>query len=172
MRQSPARWIFTAAVLFLAASGAAYAQLSVTSDLSQLATLRPGQTFSGSIVVANRSRQPESLRFFVRDYLYQDDGSDEFHDPGVLPHSNAPWLTLHRHEVLVAPGKRAEVRYTVAVPSGERREGTFWSLIMYRLGDRRDQDHSAALVYTSVTTEPRSWFAAPRLLKGAAPMVR
>lgn len=109
---------------------AAFAQLSITNDLSHMDTANPGQTYFGSVKVKNNGAKEERVRLYQNDYLFFADGSNQFGEPGLLPRSSANWIKLAEAEIVLAPGKEQEVPYTVSVPAKGDLIGTYWSLIM------------------------------------------
>ncbi|HEX6938883.1 MAG TPA: hypothetical protein VF158_05685 [Longimicrobiales bacterium] len=121
-----------AAVLLAVLPAGAPAQIAVQDNTLQQREARPGETYDGTIVVANLSDEPQEARLYQTDYLFFADGRAMYHEPGTDPRSNARWITVNPTSVTVPPRSKATVRYAVSVPSGSERplSGSYWSAIM------------------------------------------
>jgi len=128
-----ARRMLCALVLFTFPALPAAAQMSIIGDLSQDHEARPGQTYDGSILVKNDSREPQQAKVYQTDYLFSYDGTSNYADPGTTARSNARWVSFSPSFVVVQPGGTASINYTVAVPESLGRAapaGSYWSMLM------------------------------------------
>jgi len=112
------------------APAAARAQIAVLSSTVEEKTAVPGEHYTGSIVVANPSAEPQVARFYQTDYRFASDGTAHYDDPGSSPRSNASWVTTQATRIVVPAKSQVIVPYSVAVPMGDSLRGTYWSLIM------------------------------------------
>jgi hypothetical protein len=115
--------------LSLAAS-AATAQIAVVGNTVEERVAAPGETYVGTIVVRNLTKQDQPVRIYQTDYRFFADGTSHFDDPGTTPHSNAKWITPTVRSLLVPPSSEMTVTYSVKVPAGDSLVGTYWSTLM------------------------------------------
>ncbi len=109
------------------------AQVSVIGDLSQDKDARPGETYSGVIVVRNDTNEPQEAKIYQTDYSFQFDGTNNYGDPGTLPRSNARWISFSPSYLTIPPQGTMAVNYSVAVPrdaTDPKLAGTYWSMLM------------------------------------------
>lgn len=109
------------------------AQISIISELSQDKEVRPGEIYTGAIVVHNDSNEPQEAKIYQTDYTFQFDGSNHYGAPGTLPRSNAPWITFGPATLTIPPKGLASVSYTITVPKDSdprKLIGTYWSMLM------------------------------------------
>lgn len=109
------------------------AQVSVIGELSQDKDAKPGDTYSGAILVRNDTNEPQETKVYQTDYTFQYDGTNNYGDPGSLPRSNAKWIAFSPTFLTLAPQGTMAVNYTVTVPKeaqGKKLVGTYWSMIM------------------------------------------
>ena len=120
------------AVLLAAALAAvpAAAQLSVVSSTVAEHRARPGETYTGTIVLRNDGPAPQEASLYQTDYRFFDDGRTLFEAAGGQPRSNAGWITLSPSRLVVPAGSEATVGYTVAVPAAGATAGSHWSMVM------------------------------------------
>ena len=69
-------------------AGGAVAQVSIIGDLSQDHDARPGESYSGSILVKNDTDEPQEAKLYQTDYLFSCLGTTNYADPGSTPRSN------------------------------------------------------------------------------------
>lgn len=110
--------------------GVSFAQLALSSDLVQVQTLAPGESYEGTLAVQNPSNQPATLRVYQTDYLYLADGTAEYGEPGNSARSNAPWVKLPAATATVPAEDGLVVSYRVQVPDNAALAGSYWSVIM------------------------------------------
>lgn len=128
MKCSPVRSII---VLLLSAFGSRLsAQIAVVGSTVEERVVSPGETYVGSIVVRNLTRQDQPVRIYQTDYRFFADGTSHFDDPGTQPHSNATWITPTVRSLLVPPSSEMTVTYSVKVPASDSLVGTYWSAVM------------------------------------------
>ncbi len=110
-----------------------HAQISVIGELSQDKDARPGEAYSGSIVVRNETNEPQEAKVYQTDYTFQFDGTNNYGDPGSVPRSNAKWIAFSPSFLTLPPQSTMTVNFTVNVPKtngGAKLVGTYWSMIM------------------------------------------
>jgi hypothetical protein len=111
------------------------AQVVVRSSLAMDAEAAPGETYQGTIELYNQDDTLRSAEVSLRDYLFTDEGSTQYADPGSHERSNAPWIEFGSSVVTVPPNEETEVQYEVRVPEtvdGNAPTGTYWSMLMVR----------------------------------------
>lgn len=109
---------------------AARAAVSVVGDLSDERSVKPGESYSGTIVVRGMSDLPEEIKIYAADYLFSSDGKSYYNEPGSAARSNARWITFSPVRVLVPPQQDVTINYTVKVPAADSLTGTYWSILM------------------------------------------
>src|SRR5216117_2281891 len=117
-------------LLLLLAPAVASAQIAVVGSTVEERVSAPGETYTGTIVVRNLTRQDQPVRIYQTDYLFFADGTSHFDDPGTTPHSNAKWITPTVRSLLVPPASEMTVTYSVKVPPTDSLVGSYWSTIM------------------------------------------
>jgi hypothetical protein len=115
--------------LLTAVGTPARAQVSVQGDPVKIQSVRPGERYSGIIVVRNSSADAQEAKVYQTDYAQLPDGSTTYADPGTVPHSNARWITV-ASRVVVPPGQSVDVPFTVTVPAADSLLGSYWSMVM------------------------------------------
>lgn len=119
-----------AAAIAIAAPAALRAQIAVLSSTVEEKTAGPGEKYTGTIVVANQTSQPQVARIYQTDYRFSSDGTAHYDDPGTTAHSNASWITPQASRIVVPANSQVAVPYAVAVPLSDSLRGTYWSMIM------------------------------------------
>jgi hypothetical protein len=119
--------IFIALVLTTAA---AVAQVSVIGELSQDREARPGESYTGVIIVRNDTNEPQEAKVYQTDYLFHYSGTNSYGEPGSHARSNAKWITFSPAYILLPPQATAAVNYSVTVPQETQLVGTYWSMLM------------------------------------------
>ena len=117
-------------LLFGLALSPARAQIAVIGNTVEEHTAAPGESYLGTIVVRNLTKQDQPVRIYQTDYLFFADGTSHFDDPGTTPRSNAKWVTPTVRSLLVPPSSEMTVTYSVKVPVSDSLVGTYWSAIM------------------------------------------
>ncbi len=120
-------------VLVLIYTGNALAQVSIIGDLSQDHDARPGESYSGSILVKNDTEEPQEAKLYQTDYLFSFEGTSNYADAGSTPRSNARWVSFSPSSLVIPPQGIVTVNYTVAVPeslAGKPLAGSYWSMLM------------------------------------------
>src|SRR5213594_2136244 len=116
--------------LILVVPSIASAQIAVVGSTVEERLSAPGDTYIGTIVVRNLTRQDQPVRIYQTDYLFFADCTSHFDDPGTTPRSNAKWITPTVRSLLVPPSSEMAVTYSVKVPTSDSLTGTYWSTIM------------------------------------------
>lgn len=119
-----------AALLALGAALPARGQVAVMSSTVEEHVASPGARYTGDIVIANPTKEPQAVRIYLTDYRFQADGTSNFDDAGSTARSNARWIVPQTTRVTVPPGARVTVPYSVTVPSADSLRGTYWSAVM------------------------------------------
>jgi hypothetical protein len=109
------------------------AQVSIIGELSQDNEAKPGDTYTGSIVVRNDTKEIQEAKVYQTDYSFQADGTNNYGEPGTLPRSNAKWITFSPSYVTLPPNGIMAVNYTVIIPKdtdSSKLVGSYWSMLM------------------------------------------
>lgn len=123
----------TATLLLIAAAtlpGGLQAGVIVESELTDARTLRPGETYTGTISLRNTGDTPGEVKLYQTDYDFDAEGNNDYGPPGRSPRSNAGWIQLDRNQLRLPPHSAATVSYRLRVPAGQGMHGTYWSMIM------------------------------------------
>lgn len=120
-------WGLLAAVPFPGA-----AQIAVREGRLQQREARPGEVYSGTILVTNTTDVAQEVKLYQTDYIAYADGRALYGEPGTQPRSNAAWITVNPSFVRVPARGQLSVPYTVQVPPESRPplSGSYWSVIM------------------------------------------
>ncbi|WP_329306179.1 DUF916 domain-containing protein [Streptomyces sp. NBC_01260] len=78
--------------------------------------VNPGGAAEDALVVANRGTEPLSLAVYAADGFTTDMGRLDLLTEGKKSHSIGSWVQAGRKSVRIAPGKSAEIPFTVKVP--------------------------------------------------------
>jgi hypothetical protein len=109
------------------------AQVSVIGELSQDKDVKPGDTYSGSILVRNDTNEPQEAKVYQTDYAFHFNGTNSYGEPGSIPRSNAKWIAFSPSFLKLPPQGSMTVNYNVTVPketAGKGLVGTYWSMLM------------------------------------------
>ncbi len=117
-------------LLITAASVASAAGIAVVGSLTREATVQPGESAEGQIILRNGSETPQSVRCYQQDYLVYGDAKRSYHEPGTLPRSNASWINLSPRQLIVPPKGTASIYYAFRPPADQELSGTYWSMLM------------------------------------------
>jgi hypothetical protein len=122
-------WTLALAFVFALRTPVA-AQIAVVGNTVEEHVAAPGETYTGTIVVRNLTRQDQPVRIFQTDYVFFADGTSHYDDPGTRPRSNAKWVMPTVRSLLIPPASEMSVTYTVKVPESDSLVGTYWSMVM------------------------------------------
>ena len=109
------------------------AQVSVIGELSQDREAKPGEIYTGSIIVRNDTNDLQEAKAYQTDYLFHFDGTNEYGDAGSHARSNAKWVSFSPAQMLLPPQATVTINYSVTVPpeaTGKKFVGTYWSMLM------------------------------------------
>lgn len=120
----------TALTLLCAFAVPCAAQIAVIGSTVVERVALPGETYTGTIVVRNLTKQPQPARIYHTDYLFYADGTSRYDVGGTAPRSNARWIALTQKSLVIAPLADATVSYAVTVPKADSLVGSYWSAIM------------------------------------------
>ena len=126
----------------------ALAGVSVHGSLTHENQVAAGDSYGGTITLANTGGSEEAVRIYGTDYLYYCDGTCRYDESCRHARSNAGWLTFEPHEITIPPGATASVSYRVAVPGDSTLTGTYWSVLMVEVAGEPGQaaDESGARI--------------------------
>jgi hypothetical protein len=123
------KMIFSAILLVMFIANAA--QATIVGGLTRQQIAAAGQTYSDSILIRNDVNEPQEYKLYQTDYVFNFKGENHYSQPaGQHPRSNADWIELSQHQVIVAPGQEVKINYTANVPNEPNLVGTYWSMIM------------------------------------------
>ncbi len=117
-------------LLITAASVASAAGIVVVGSLTREATLQPGESAEGQILLRNRSEKPQTVRCYQKDCLFYAGGKKMYLDPGSVARSNASWINLSPRQLIVPPKGTASIYYAFRSPADQELAGTYWSMLM------------------------------------------
>ena len=131
-------------VVLLALPAAARAQVSLLSSTVEEHVAAIGETYTGRMVLSNRTNTPQTLRIFQTDYTFAANGTSNFADANTTPRSNATWVTPQATRVTVPPQSDLTVPYSVKVPTSDSLKGTYWSMIMIEAAEQAPTQSGAS----------------------------
>ena len=108
------------------------AQIAVREGTLQQREARPGEVYTGTILVTNTTDVAQEVRLYQTDYIAYADGRAFYGEPGTEPRSNAAWITVNPSFLTVPARAQVAVPYTVQVPAESQPplSGSYWSVIM------------------------------------------
>lgn len=107
-----------------------WTQVAVNGSLAREYVVQPGGTYEGTVELKNLRDTPQEVKIYQTDYMTYADGRSQFGDPGLLPRSNARWITFSPAQLTLPPREEAVVRYTMQVPDDAALTGSYWSTLM------------------------------------------
>lgn len=119
-----------ALALLCVGASALCAQISIQGSPVYRQESRPGDKYTGGIVVKNGTSEPQEAKLYATDYFTSADGRTIYGEPGTMPRSNARWVSLSATRVIVPPNQTLTIPYTVALPTGDSLSGSYWSMVM------------------------------------------
>jgi hypothetical protein len=122
--------ILPAFIALLATLPPAFGSIAVLSDLSDERRASPGETYTGSIQLRNLGAEPEEVKIYLTDYLFNFNGTSFYNEPGKAARSNAGWIEYSPKRVSIPSQEDAAVQFTVKVPDSDSLSGTYWSILM------------------------------------------
>jgi hypothetical protein len=139
-----------------AAPPAPVSAVQLISPLRPVVTIVPGGSYQEALVLENSGDTGASVQISQVDYL-PDLTETLYPEPGSLPRSNAPWITLSRSEVELKAGEQVTVPYQIRVPDDPALAGSYWSMILLEPSDAVNTRSTAEPggVRTSVQTRFR-----------------
>lgn len=104
--------------------------LIFNSELLKVLEAKPGDILSVKLTLTNEKEKPEEVHISQADYKYNSSGENFFENPDTLDRSNAKWIELETHTVLLDPGQSKDVSYTVRVPNNSQLNGSYSSVLL------------------------------------------
>ncbi|MEX2115904.1 MAG: hypothetical protein WEB37_03385 [Bacteroidota bacterium] len=118
-------------LLLILGSNVVQSQVSVIGELSQDREAKPGETYTGTIVVKNDTNEPQEAKVYQTDYLFYSNGTNSYGEPGSHARSNARWITFGPSYIELPPQALITIQYSVTVPvRKDSLVGTYWSMLM------------------------------------------
>ncbi len=115
---------------FLTGSLFSQAAVTVLNGLSHHFTVRPGEKYSGMIIIGNTDPQTALARLTLFDYQTTAGGETIFGEAGKLDRSNASWIYLAENQVRVNTGEQYLIPFEIRVPANPGKAGTYWCVVM------------------------------------------
>ena len=117
-------------LLLLLSSALCWGNIAINGSLARDYEVQPAGYYEGTVELVNPSDTSQEVKIYQTDYMAYADGRVLFGDPGLLPRSNARWVTFSPAQVTVPAGETAVVRYAVQVPDDASLKGSYWSMLM------------------------------------------
>lgn len=118
--------------------------LAITPTQSNLATIEPGETYTGTFNVINKGTERATFEVDFKPYTV----TDENYTPAFGNYTQyteiSEWITTSPKTSTVEPGERAEVRFTINVPK-DAHGGSQMAAIIVRLVKGNDGNSSTAV---------------------------
>ncbi|GAH48613.1 unnamed protein product, partial [marine sediment metagenome] len=129
MKEKKFRWRYLFMLFILALiinfPSHAFADIAVSRLIFDL-KVPSGQRYTGSFLVTNTGKEPESIKVYLGDWNRKPNGENCFFKAGALPQSLCRWIDFSPTEFDLKPGEVKEVKFTINVP--ERTKGTHWGI--------------------------------------------
>jgi len=104
-------------------------QIAVDGELTRHKETNPGDVYEGIISIHNKGDKEEQAKVYLRDFSFSADGQMTYGEPDDNERTNANWITFSPSNILLPPGGREDIKYTVRVPDYEELTGTYWSML-------------------------------------------
>lgn len=144
-------------VLLALATPCFASDILVIGPLVHETTMTAGQTETGTFEVRNDGEEGASVILYMRDYMFQADGSNSFPDPGSHPRSNASWVTFEPEQLTIPAGGVSEVSWTLAAPLTVDTTGSLWSVLMVEpMADQFEPEEAGSERNLAITTVYRT----------------
>jgi len=105
-------------------------EIGVISELIHTKNARRGEIYETRIIIKNFGDDKVGIKIFQRDFSYDSEGNQFFHEKGTQERSNANWIKYSPQQKNILPTETTEVFCSIHVPDDPVLVGTFWSLIM------------------------------------------
>jgi len=119
-----------AALVVFAAGTPVGAQIMVSSPSVVEQAARPGERYTGTIIVQNTSAFAQRITARMVDYSFAADGTSRYDNPGSQPRSSAHWTTLTPRTAEIPPKKSVALAYTIQVPVSDTLTGSYSSMVL------------------------------------------
>lgn len=126
--------IITLLLVLLLADSFAFAQLIIDKSKIKL-EIKPGETFSDVITLANSGNEPINVRVYFEDFKYLPpfDGRKEFINPSLSGNPMASWLNFSPQDFTLSPGTERKVTYSIKIPNDIKNEG-YYGVLFFEIG--------------------------------------
>lgn len=108
----------------------ANAGIVVLNGLTHEIRVQPGESYRGTIQIQNAENAEKSVKVYQTDYWFSYTGESRHDSAGVLPRSNAKWITYNPELMTLAANQIAEIEFEIKVPANDTLKGTYWSVLM------------------------------------------
>lgn len=105
-------------------------EIGIISELTHTKNAQRGEIYETRIVLKNFGDVKAAIKVFQRDFSYDSEGNQFFHEKGTQERSNANWIKYSPQQKNILPTETIEVLCSIHVPDDPVLVGTFWSLIM------------------------------------------
>ena len=116
-------------ILWVAVTATLSAQISVLGSLTRVRESVSGEVYEGTVSLKNTGQTTAQAKIYLKDYTFNAAGETSYLEPGSLPRSNAPWISISAATAVLAPGELADIKYTVNIPASSSLAGTYWSIL-------------------------------------------
>jgi hypothetical protein len=120
-------------LVFFCISAVAWGQnggIGIIGELTHTKNAQRGETYETRIVLKNFGDDKAGIKVFQRDFSYDFEGNQFFHEIGTQARSNAHWIKYSPQQKTLLPQETTEVHCSIHVPNDQGLVGTFWSLII------------------------------------------
>jgi len=107
-----------------------FAGFEVVGSLTYKHIAQKGEKYSTVFKVHNFGEQSQEVRIYLRDYLFDYNGTSFYNEPGSHERSNAPWIKYSPKTIFLKENEVQNVQFEVDVPQNENLVGTYWSVLM------------------------------------------
>ena len=107
-----------------------FAGFEVVGNLSYKYIAQKGEKYSTVIKVHNTGSKDQEVKIYLRDYLFNYEGTTFYNEPGTNNRSNAPWIQFSAQTLLLKSNETQNLQIEITVPKGDNITGTYWSMLM------------------------------------------
>lgn len=127
------------------------ASIEVMGSLKYVQTANPGEVYKGQIKIQNSGDEPQEVKVYQTDLLFNYEDYTLYDDPGNQPRSNANWIQFSPKTTIVNAYETQFIQYEITIPLGDSIKGTYWSILMVEGVNPIDPEQEGKLSINTVT---------------------
>lgn len=120
---------------------ASQAAVLLAGELTHNYNLQPGATITGHLELRNNGNTPEEVKLYQEDIRIGANGKPEYTQGGHQhERSNTEWINLPTDRIILNPGAKQTIAYTLQVPNNGALNGSYWSSLVVEPISKNSQE--------------------------------